>query len=108
MIVFLWKISQGLVSGYDLQFSTVGTRRGRIITPKPMVKSAPTIVKNARERSIAVKGVQLFNLLPESLKGLNSQHVDLSKNHLDVFLSSIPDQLTVTGLISLNYLCFTT
>ena len=56
MIVFLWKISQGLVSGYDLQFSTVGTRRGRIITPKPMVKSASTIVRNASERSLAVKG----------------------------------------------------
>ena len=64
-----------------------------------MVKSAPTIVKNARERSLAVKGAQLFNLLPESLRGLNSQHVDLFKNHLDVFLSSIPDQPTVTGLI---------
>ena len=98
MIVFLWKISQGLVSGYDLHFSTVGTRRGRFITPKPLVKSAPTRVRNARERSLAVKGAQIFNLLPESLRGLNSQHVDLFKNHLDVFLSSIPDQPTVTGL----------
>ena len=97
-IVFLWKISQGLVSGYDLQFSIVGTRRGRMITPKPIVKSAPTIVRNARERSLAVKGAQIFNLLPESLRGLNSQHVDLFKNQLDIFLSSIPDQPTVTGL----------
>ena len=55
MIVFLWKISQGLVSGYDLQFSIVGTRRGRIITPKPMVKSASTIVRNASERGTDIQ-----------------------------------------------------
>ena len=76
----------------------LATRRGIIITPISMVKSAPTIVRNARERSVAVKGAQIFNLLPESLRGLNSQHVDLFKNHLDIFLSSIPDQPTVTGL----------
>jgi hypothetical protein len=29
---------------------------------------------------------------------LFSDHVDLFKNHLDVFLSSIPDQPKVTGL----------
>ena len=98
MIIFLWKICQGLVSGYSLQISSDGSRRGRKFIPKPIVKSAPSLVRNARERSLAVKGAQLFNLLPESLRGLKSLHVDLFKNHLDVFLSNIPDQPTVTGL----------
>ena len=42
--------------------------------------------------------VILHNLLPEQLRSMNTDHVDLFKNHLDVFLSSIPDQPTMTGL----------
>ena len=73
-------------------------RRGREIIPKTVVRAAPTVVKNARERTIGVRGAQMFNLLPESLRSMNSDHVDIFKNHLDVLLSSIPDQPTVTGL----------
>ena len=98
IIIFLWKISQGMVSGYDLEFTLDGTRRGRFIIPKSIVKSAPASVRNARERSLAVKGARIFNLLPESLRGLNSGHVEYFKNHLDVFLENIPDQPTVPGL----------
>ena len=98
MIIFLWKVAQGLVSGYDVQFTSDGTRRGRYIVPKPIVRSAPALVRKARERSLGVRGAQIFNLLPENLRGLKSSHVDYFKNHLDVFLASIPDQPTVTGL----------
>ena len=98
MVIFLWKISQGMVSGYDVQFASDGTRRGRTIIPKPIVKTAPAMVKKARENSLGVRGARIFNLLPENLRGMNSEHVDLFKNHLDVFLGSIPDQPTVTGL----------
>jgi hypothetical protein len=51
-----------------------------------------------RERSLGVRWAQLFNLLPENIRSMNTDHVDFFKNHLDVFLSSIPDQPTVTGL----------
>ena len=87
-----------MVFGYDLQYSSGLGRRGREIIPKTVVMAAPTIVKNAMERTIGVRGAQMFNLLPESLRSMNSDHVDMFKNHLDVFLSSIPDQPTVTGL----------
>ena len=63
-----------------------------------MVRAAPSSVRKARESSLGVRGAQIFNLLPEKLRSMNSQHIDLFKNHLDVFLSSIPDQPTVTGL----------
>jgi hypothetical protein len=63
-----------------------------------VVRAAPAVVKNARERSLGVRGAQLFNLLPESIRSIDTDHVDFFKNHLDVFLSSIPDQPTVTGL----------
>ena len=87
-----------MVSGYDLKFTSGMGRRGRTIIPNTVVRAAPSSVRNARERSLGVRGAQIFNLLPEKLRSMNSQHIDLFKNHLDVFLASIPDQPTVTGL----------
>jgi hypothetical protein len=54
--VLLWKIIQGMISGYDVQFATDGTRMGRTIIPKPIVKTAPANVKKARENSLGVRG----------------------------------------------------
>ena len=96
-LIFLWKISQGMVSGYDIKFSSDG-RRGRSVIPNTVVKAAPSVVKNARERTLGVRGARMFNLLPEKLRSMNSDHIEVFKNHLDVFLSSIPDQPTMTGL----------
>ena len=97
MIIFLWKISQGMVSGFTLEFSSVG-RRGRTIVPKTVVNSAPAAVRRAREMTLGVRGAQLLNLLPANIRSMNTDHVDTFKNHLDVFLSCIPDQPTLTGL----------
>ena len=57
--------------------------------------SAPACVRRARERSLAEK---LFNQLPVQLR--NSEHgdVEMFKNHLDIYLSNIPDQPTIGGL----------
>ena len=73
-------------------------RRGREIIPNPVVRAAPSVVRNAKDRSLGVRGAHIVNLLPENIRSMNTNHVDLFKNHLDVFLSSIPDQPTVTGL----------
>ena len=97
-VIFLWKISQGMVSGYDVEFTSGLGRRARTIIPRTVVRAAPTVVKNARERSLGVRGARMFNLLPDQLRSLNTDHVEVFKNHLDVFLSSIPDQPTMTGL----------
>ena len=98
MIIFLWKISQDMVSGYDIKFTSGGKRRGRLIIPNPVNMRAPVNVRNARERSLGVRGAQIFNLLPESIRTINTGHVEYFKNHLDVFLAAIPDQPTMTGL----------
>ena len=97
MIIFLWKISQGLVNGYDVTFTTDQGRRGRYIIPKTAAKSAPTSVKKARESSLAVKGALIFNLLPASIRSMNTDHIETFKNNLDAFLSQVPDQPTVAG-----------
>ena len=98
MVIFLWKISQGLVSGYDVHFTSGGLRRGRLIVPNTVLKAAPAMIRNAREHSLGFRGARIFNLLPEANRTINTEHVDLFKNHLNVFLSSIPDQPTMTRL----------
>ena len=69
-----------------------------MIIPNAVDKGSPSVVRRARENSLGVKGVQIFNFLPESVRILNTEHVDLFKNHLDVLLASIPDEPTMTGL----------
>ena len=96
-LIFLWKLSQGLVTGYNVTFST-SVRRGRTITPCQIVSSAPAAVRRARECSLSVKGARIFNLLPASIRNLNSNHVDTFKGALDTFLEQVPDQPTVGGL----------
>ena len=98
LVIFIWKISQGLVEGYDLSYTNLDSRTGRKAIPHHVDRSAPACVRRARERSLGVKGVQLFNLLPVQLR--NSEHGDLEmfKNHLDIYLSNIPDQPTIGGL----------
>ena len=99
MIIFIWKICQGLVSGYTLPFTSILNRTGRKVVPSAVPQSAAAVVKQARAGSLAVKGAQLFNAMPASIR--NSEHGDvlMFKNHLDIFLQNIPDQPTVSGLV---------
>ena len=63
------------------------------------VPRTPASLKNAREGSLSVKGVALFNTLPVSLRNSNHGDTAMFKNHLDIFLANIPDQPTVAGLV---------
>ena len=66
-ICFLWKQSQGMIDGYSFQWQ-LSDRRGRYAIPKHVPPSAPARVRAARERSLAVHGARLFNLLPVNLR----------------------------------------
>ena len=96
-ICCVWKISQGLMEGYSLDW-VWSERRGRLAVPRTITKNAPSSVKKARERSLGVHGVRLFNLLPKHLRNEDSGDFPLFKNHLDLFLATVPDQPTTTGL----------
>ena len=96
-ICFLWKLTQGLVEGYSIKWQW-SDRRGRLAIPNNIPRAAPTKVKQARERSLGVHGPHLFNLLPINLRNEDSGDFALFKNHLDIFLSVIPDQPTTPGL----------
>ena len=95
MIIFLWKISQGLVQGYHVEYTSVSGRRGRTALPRNVVQSSSSLVKKARESSIGVKGARIFNLLPAHIRNISSDNVDEFKKNLDSFLSDIPDQPTI-------------
>ena len=62
-ILFIWKLSQGLVTGYHLTFQR-NVRRGLLVAVPPMANKSPTSVRRARESSLKVKGARLFNLVP--------------------------------------------
>ena len=90
MVIFIWKISEGLVHGYDLSFTDCA-RKGRLATPKTIRMSAPAPIRRAREAS-------LFNLLPASIRNMKATSVDQFKLALDNFLCNVPDQPTMDGL----------
>ena len=97
-IILIWKMSQGMVAGYNIPFS-FSPRRGRLAIISQYHRNACSAVRNARESSLSVKGVKLFNLMPQGLRDLNSNDTHIFKTNLDTFLSEIPDQPTVSGLI---------
>ena len=45
-----------------------------------------------------MKGGKRFNLLPSTIRNINSSNVEVFKIALDDFVSNIPDQPTVAGL----------
>ena len=96
-ICCVWKISQGLIEGYSLAW-VCSERRGRLAVPNNIPRNYPSIVKQARERSLGVHGVHLFNMLPIHLQNENSQDFPLFKNHLDFFLATVPDQPNTKSL----------
>ena len=99
IVIFIWKVSQGLVTGYDINFTLNDCRTGRKAIPATVVRSAPASVRKARESTLSVRGVQLFNTLPIQLRNSDHGDVEMFKNHLDIYLSSIPDEPTMPGLV---------
>ena len=97
MMIFIWKLGEGLVKGYNLSF-TYCERKGRMATPKQIIRSAPAAIRRAREASLAVKGCRLFNLLPNHIRSMKGISVDQFKGALDTFLSTVPDQPTIGGV----------
>ena len=101
-IIFIWKISQGLVSGYELSFTPRSSRTGRKVIPTPVLRQAPAVVRRARESTLAVKGAQLFNLLPSTLR--NSEHGDIPvfKNHwMFICQTSLTSQMLQGNFMSI-------
>ena len=96
-IIFIWKVSMGLVDGYPIDFTPTTNRRGRECCVKNVPGNAPSPVKKARENSLAVKGAKMFNMLPSDIRNITSEKVNDFKNSLDIFLKNVPDEPTING-----------
>ena len=80
-VIFIWKISEGLISGYDMSFQQ-SARRGRLAVVPPFAANSSAPVRNAREASLRVKGARLFNLLPKEIGDMQSVTVIPLRQHL--------------------------
>ena len=99
VVIFLWKIAEGLVKGYEIGFSELDNgRRCRTALPKPYIRTAPAAVRRARESSLSVKGCKLFNLMPPEIRSMTGCSVDMFKKAVDDYLADIPDEPTTAGL----------
>ena len=99
MIIFVWKISQEMVSGYTLPFTSSADRTGRKTIPTAVPQNAPAVVRQARAGTLAVRGAQLFNAMPASLRNSDHGDIPMFKNHLDIYLQNVPDQPTSAGSV---------
>ena len=58
MLILIRKSAMGLIDGYNLQFHGEQSRRGRQCQVTEVVRTAPTNVWRARERSLSVTGAK--------------------------------------------------
>ena len=96
MVIFVWKVANGLVSGFSMDFTSSG-RRGLLCQVKETNQSAPASVKHARDACLSVRGAKLFNLIPAEIRSLEDATVTTFKSLLDEFVQTIPDQPTIPG-----------
>ena len=96
LIIFMWKVAQGLVQGYSTTFYS-SQRRGRLAHLAPYKHQSPASVRSARESSLRVKGAKLFNIIPQELRDTTSGNVDNFKFGLDSWLATVPDQPSIPG-----------
>jgi hypothetical protein len=74
---------------------TNGDRRGRMAVLHDIVMHTPAAVRKAREGSLGVKGLTIFNLLPGWIRSLDGVTVDRFKGELDKFLTIVLDEPTI-------------
>ena len=92
--IFLWKVAQGLVQGYHVDFN-YSDRRGRLACVSPYKSRSPAQVLKAREALLSVRVCQLFNIIPRGLRELNHGTAEKFKSGLDAWLSTIPDEPSI-------------
>ena len=93
IILYIWKIINGLVPNFKQEFAIKTTdsgRRGTICVIPPILKTWKRI-QNIKESSIAVHGPRLYNCLPQNLRN-EKLTLNEFKQRLDKFLKTIEDK----------------
>lgn len=97
-IIYTWKILEGLVPkcGVEEISESENKRLGRLCKIPKLVGSTNT--KKLRSQSLQSIGPSLFNSLPKKLRNIKQVGVDKFKEHLDEYLSEVPDEPKVPGM----------
>ena len=97
-ILYVWKILAGVVPNCGVELAQPNERLGRKCKVPKLVQKGRQVIQTLREQGFQVNGVRLFNSLPKTLRNMNTNQDDF-KSELDKFLSKIPDQPRLGGLV---------
>ena len=81
-IIFIWKVAQGLVEGFNATFST------SVMMVSPQINKGPASLWKVKESSLKVRGAQLFNILPRALRDIMTWTSEQFKKQLNDWLST--------------------
>ena len=76
-------------------------RHGYIIL-NPALSGSISRVKSMRDKSLPICAANIYNSIPNYIRNYEGDECKLFKSLLDEFLSSLPDQPLVTGLVTNN------
>ena len=99
MIIYVWKMIEGLVPNIGLFYHESG-RRGRLCDIPAIRRKASLRIQSLQDSSFKVRGPQLFNMLPPSLRSITGCNISSFKKALDKWLMDIPDEPLVPGYTS--------
>jgi hypothetical protein len=78
-------------------YNRLNLKRGWTAVSKPLNPGTQSCVRRARESSLALNGAALFNLYPQGLRIIASDHQVIFMESLDALLQDIPGQPTIHG-----------
>ena len=93
----MWKIKKGLVPNCGVIF-TETEEKGVQVTIRPLKPFA----RELRKTSFQESGAILFNCIPKDLRSMKNVDLDQFKDKLDCFLTNIPDQPKIDGLLPVS------
>ena len=105
MIIYTWRMLEGQVpdiTSGKIYYINEGGRLGRKCSSPPINHNASPDVKRIRYASLAVKGPQLFNILPSEIRNLGNCSVEIFKRALDKFLDKVPDEPQIPGYTAMR------
>ena len=95
MIFYVWKVFAGIAPNPGFNIELIDRQGG--IQPAIPGNSGPLQIRRLKERSVLMRGVQLFRCLPSHLRRFqDSDNKPVSfeqfKRSLDLFLLTVPDE----------------
>ena len=96
-IIYVWKILEGLVPNCGITPKD-DIRCGRLCIIPPVKPSAPAPMQTIRYSCFAIKGLQLFNMMPHHLKNMTGCSTLKFKNALNSLLANILNKPRLPGL----------